>query len=791
MIEKLAGRISAGMLTGLFLITPDGLQAQETSAEPDPGTVSKKAEKIRVTGSRIKRVDLEGTAPVTVMDREEIEASGETSVADLLRGTTSSPGGNFAGTSGYIRSGSATVDLLGIGSNRTLVLLDGLRLPVDQSIGAVNVDNIPLAMVEKIELYSGGASAIYGADAVGGVVNIITKKDYSGTEATTKISIPVNTGGEVLEVFALGAYNLTRDTKLTLSAGYKKTEEIIDTDRNYSKGRPPRDYTLSNAPKGTFSYRVYGEEGPGNWNASPNCPTENQRVTVPTEPDNVYCAGPRNTLSSWDTPKSDERYLSTRIDTRVNNDVSASFLALFNEKNSETNWGNYMRTSRHPIYGQGILLSSANAARYGINVAEEEVVEIFVNSTDMEDRINQNRDRTYGGVATVDADFGEWTWTTSMNYYRSTNKRDFLNVLNKEKQISLLHPDDNPVDPAYLPLDPGRNPDLLAGIYDDLASNEKSSNSVAETFLSREIMDLAGGPLTVGFGVSFTREEYEQNPDARDQAFMPQFLVPVYTGSAAVSGKGDREIGSVFAEVSAPLTTAIEVSSAIRYDEYSDFGGTFNYSLGGKLKATDNLMFRSQVASSFKAPLLSLMHEEGGGGYIYIEDENWCTREREVRGNVCEPGSTHQIFVDSPGNPDLKEETGKSYTIGVVFEPAQNVAITSDYIGIHLENSFNRDDVQDIVDDHYKGNPTGDNDIKTDDDKIISSISAPYQNMGKTEVYASKTELDAATKVAGVRLGWNTSYFRYLSYKEIGSAAMMSRTTWASSTPVRRWSSPW
>ena len=155
---------------------------------------------IEVTGSRLKRADIEGAVPVVVIDRADIDASGDVSVADVLRDSTFASFGNFKPQSGSSAQSFAEIDLRGLGSNRTLVLVDGRRAPKAPFVGsASDVNSIPLAAVERIEILTDGASAIYGSDAIGGVVNIITRKDYNGAEFTYGFSNPSYEGGETEE----------------------------------------------------------------------------------------------------------------------------------------------------------------------------------------------------------------------------------------------------------------------------------------------------------------------------------------------------------------------------------------------------------------------------------------------------------------------------------------------------------------------------------------------------------------------------------------------------------------
>ncbi|MEN8823209.1 MAG: TonB-dependent receptor plug domain-containing protein, partial [Glaciecola sp.] len=182
--------IAFGAVSGLSLST--AAVAQETE-EAEAEAV----EKIQVTGSRIKRADMEGALPVTVIDRAAIEFSGQTSVADLLRNTSFNSTGSFRPQSGSSAQGVSQINLRGLGASRSLVLVDGRRLARSPSTGSSqDLNGIPAAAVERIEILTDGASAVYGSDAIGGVVNIITRKDFNGVEMKLGASQIEHEGGD-------------------------------------------------------------------------------------------------------------------------------------------------------------------------------------------------------------------------------------------------------------------------------------------------------------------------------------------------------------------------------------------------------------------------------------------------------------------------------------------------------------------------------------------------------------------------------------------------------------------
>jgi iron complex outermembrane receptor protein len=219
--------LGAGVVAGLAATAAPAFAQDEEAADLD---------RVQVTGSRISRTDIEGALPVTVIDREQIEFSGKTSVADLLRDTPFNSAGSFRPQSGSSAQSFAGVSLRALGSGRTLVLIDGKRAPVAPNVGAgQDLNSIPLAAVERIEILSDGASAIYGSDAIGGVINIITRKDFSGVELTWGTSDPKRAGGDRDEASAIFGISGDRG-QIMVGASYDEREIVFQRDRPWSRG---------------------------------------------------------------------------------------------------------------------------------------------------------------------------------------------------------------------------------------------------------------------------------------------------------------------------------------------------------------------------------------------------------------------------------------------------------------------------------------------------------------------------------------------------------------------------
>ncbi|MGD2032071.1 MAG: TonB-dependent receptor plug domain-containing protein, partial [Gammaproteobacteria bacterium] len=260
--------LTAGVAAS-FVGAPAATLAQDDVAVQD---------KVTVTGSRIKRVDIEGPSPVSVISREDIDASGEISVAEVLRGSSFNTFGSFRNSSGSSAQSQNVVSLRGLGGQRTLVLLDGRRITGSPTFGAgsaTNLTTIPLAAVERIEVLRDGASAIYGSDAVGGVINIILRKDYEGMHLTYGVGRPTQTGGDEDSASIVGGVSGAKGN-ITFGFDWQSKQIIFQGDRSFSAtglsafGFPGSyfAYLTTNDPRNTA--RAFTEDTDGDGTADSN-----------------------------------------------------------------------------------------------------------------------------------------------------------------------------------------------------------------------------------------------------------------------------------------------------------------------------------------------------------------------------------------------------------------------------------------------------------------------------------------------------------------------------------------
>lgn len=759
--------------------TPDPVTAPGKLLPSEKANGIGDPERIQVTGSRLKRVEAEASAPVTIISSEEIEKSGAASVGDYFRKSASaSPRGNFAGTSFFLSAGSSTVNLMGLGPDRTLVLVNGKRLPTLSEISGFNVENIPTALIDRIEILSGGASAIYGADAVGGVVNIITRKDLEGTQVDTYLNVPIHAGGEEYEVSIAQGLKIGESSHISISGGYRHRNPIDKRKRDLAYGFPERQYTVTNAPPGTYSYRPQTADGAaqiGNWTPSSNCPTANQVATVPSSPQDIYCAGFRRDIPVELIPEKEEWYMAGTFDTRLGNWDLSSLLA-FSRSTAHANTG-HIPYAVDPLTGRQIFLSNSRANELGVIDANNtaDLIQLIAPVPEAPNTVYTNTNDSWIASTNLSGDITDnWKADFGLAYSQAFATRSGENIANSE-ELSRLFVSQKffGQDPPYVPIDPARDRNLLYGAYSSLESHERSETIVADAFFSSDLVELPGGPLSFGIGAALSGEKFKQTPDPLDTQFN-SVNQPLYTGTFADKGEGKRSVASAFSEVSVPLLRQITVDGALRFDHYSDFKNSANYSAGIKLTVIPEMFaLRGRTASSFKAPTLSNIHREGGGGYFTVRDARYCEREMN-NGRFCDiTNPQRSIFIYNPGNKDLDPEVGQNNSLGIILEPLPGLNLIADYYWVSLQDTFKTDSYQAVLDEWYAGHENSpssgslrDNTVEVDADGVITKIGLPVQNSGRLTMRMVHAKIDYQTTFGRYRARLNSDYNQTLSFKQ-------------------------
>ncbi|MBZ9612615.1 TonB-dependent receptor domain-containing protein [Rheinheimera maricola] len=693
-------------VAGGFFVSPIIFAAEETAKE------EQKIEKIQVTGSRIKGVDLEGTQPLVVISADDIKNSGASTIYDLLKDVAQLRGGSgtfstseSGATSNSTPAGQAAASLRGLGPAATLTLINGRRVAASSFAAGtqnfVDINSIPLAAIERVEVLATGASAIYGADAVAGVINYILKKDYQGAEVNASYGNSTASSDE-------GKYNLNlvfgtavAGGNLTVFADHFDRKGFMAKDRDATRN-PLLQSSYSYLPK-TAPNIYYFSAVDGNELATPGCPT----ALVTTELGEQICAY---------YPNEDDQ-LSTPFESS-----SAGFIF-------DTELGNVRWTSDF-FYGQTKSTSQSSPAPINqVNdsegpFADETVLDIFPENVrnDILDQIYIDPFNTVAGrrlygfqfdarfatprtveidntslrlVTGLAGDVGDWSWETALTLSQSESEQTAIaGVYNRYKyhaalagelcndgSIANYNADSDTLSCSgaiYNPFLTGNaaNDALLALAQEMPTRDGKSTVYGWDARISGDLGEFNGNIIGSAFGVELRREKITDTPSSNSQANAANgYLVDVFGFGSSLSA-ADRSQWAAFAEFYIPLTETLDLQLAGRYDNYDDFGSTFNPKVALSWRPVEELVVRASWATSFRAPSLT----QAGVKLRTTTASFDCGANQAVADLYCEgDGTERSNNVLELGNPLLQAEESASVSFGFGWSPTQDTTLTVDY----------------------------------------------------------------------------------------------------------------
>ncbi|MEP7182054.1 MAG: TonB-dependent receptor [Betaproteobacteria bacterium] len=664
--------------------------------------------KVDVTGSNIKRVEGEGALPVQTMTREDIERTGSTSVGELLQYITANSPGGFAGTStiGSTTFGLATANLRGLGGGRTLVLLNGRRMT--QFSGetlangsAVDVNAIPFGAIERIEILKDGASAVYGTDAIAGVVNFILRQDYQGAEASVYYGQSTRTGGadNTAVKAAAGFGDLARDRyNVFVSLNWQDQKPLYARDRDFANTSiipaAGLDGTSGNTFPGTIS--TGGSRTPGYPNCAPSVVDEYSFPGSPRcryDPQVVAQLIPQLTVSS--------AFASARY--QIAPDWQAFLTAAFSESKNHSIIqpvplsDQFDTPAVNPIFPQyptNFILLPPSSPYYPhaaaiANGVDGQPLNIRYRAVE-----NGNRDMTDTAeqsqiVAGIKGNFKGWDINSAFVWGQNKTKEhtnDGFPLLSKilpllnSGRVNLFGPNT----PAIVQ-------EVKATNYVGDTYNNKTSSTGIDFKASSEIWQLPAGGLALAAGAEARRDNFAQTPSLA----ILQGDVAGYGGDAQVVDKS-RSVWAAFVEFNVPITKTIEGNVAVRYDHYSDFGGTTNPKVSLRWQPTKEILVRGSYGTGFLAPSLFQMHAANTQGVTPsgVSDPLRCPVTKD--GNDC----LTQFTVVNGGNPTLKPENSEQINFGAVWEPVKGLSIGVDVFKINLSGTIVAGIGSDFILDH-------------------------------------------------------------------------------------------
>lgn len=643
-------------------------------AQDDEDGDTAQMETVEVTGSRIKRTDAEGSVPVTVIDRQQLELSGDVSVADYLRNTTFNSFGSFRPQSGSSAQSFAELSLRGLGGARTLILIDGRRAPVAPQVGqGQDLNTIPLAAVERIEILSDGASAVYGSDAIGGVVNIITRSDFQGVEMTWGMSDPKSGDGETEEGSVIFGASGDRGSVIA-GASYNTRGIIFQRDREWSAGGAStfsNNFMTATAAPGT----LYGFT-PGGFLANPT------NGSVP--PGAASCSQPgfftggsgstRRCFYDFTFVAADEAELrNSALFARANYEINEDWSTYLNASVSRVkSFGRYAPVPSSPWPGGQpfIPVGSPNhpAVRFpGQGYDATRPVFLRHRFAALGNRDTSTDANVYyfdlgfdGRIGDFDVNFGgrhveSKYLELGRNYVVGAIAQQFIS----DGRYNIYNPSGNPRDV----LD-----SMIATI------NREGGTTIEELYAQAnvDLFEMSGGVAGLAFGAEYRDEYYEDIFDTLQSSGQ-------IVGSAGNSAGGGRSVAAAYLEALFPVLENLEFNVAARYDRYSDYGSDTSPKVSVRWSPLENLVFRGSWGQGFRAPSLDLVTQQPSFSADTVTDRQTC-----IAFGLAPTCST-QINAYVIANPDLTSETSDQFSLGVAWDATDWINLSLDYWDISID----------------------------------------------------------------------------------------------------------
>ena len=732
----------------LILASSFTVQAQEAGTEE-----ATELDRIVVTGSNIPRTQVETSSPVQVVTREQIDRTGKASIAEFLQTLTADGAGSIPRSFGTgFAGGGAGISLRGLGASSTLVLLNGRRiapygLADDGQKVFTDLSVIPMDAVERVEVLKDGASAIYGSDAIAGVVNIILRRDFTG--ATGKISYGTSgdsDGNARKGSFTAGVGDLAEDDfNVFVSVDVSKTDDIAIRDRRnrkwigngdlspwgYDRSAGSQFFNLvgaitaggtvaGNSPVGSIRDPATGlfQSLPGcaefsSFTPDPGggCLWETQRfrsLTPSEEFGNLFARGTFRMSENFDLYIEGGYSKKKNVFYNTPSGVSGSWGYPGGPVNASSGPGATVLGALHPDNPLGVDARLRYAA------------------FDVGPRVTRNDNEFRRFLIGAKGTWGEWDIDTAYLHSstRLVNEREgFLRY--SAVRTALTDPN-SPVGWWRIGDDAGLNSQALYDfISPTIHADASTSLNMIDFKASRPLMDLKGGPMGLALGAEYRRQSAKLSPQT-------------YTDIGDIIGlgfsaySGVQEVAVAYGEIAAPVTETLELSAALRFDKYKGGDTASTPKVGVKWTPAEWIALRASYAEGFRAPNPAENGEGGLAGFSTVRDPVRCP------GGTPAPGATQadcgvNLAIITTPNPDLEPEESKSYNIGLVLQPTSSTTMTFDAWRIKRSNEINQGDTEAAL--AAGRGVRGDNDLPgIPNSGTLLAVSVDYINSAYTQV---------------------------------------------------------
>lgn len=694
-------RVNTGLRRGALAIAIGLSISSVAVAQEAAGGNATTLDRIEITGSRIKRADVEGALPITVINRQDIEISGRATVADILQNSSFNSFGSIVPSSGSSAQSFAGLSLRGLGEGRTLILIDGRRAAVSPLTGeGQDLSSIPAAAVERIEILTDGASAIYGADAIGGVVNVITRRNYEGFQVSagatdnkyggdaTEASVLFGTASERGSVMGGISYN---DQKISYVSDYPWSDSVagssyannylnVLTDANGNRIAGSNLYTNGSSvvPGGCSGTNFYETTNSAGRTSCLYNYVGDMADTASIKNKNLFLRSEYAITDAW-TVNADI-YVNRKDSTSVYAPVPESIFVSADSPNNVTGQDAYIK-HRFAALDRRYTYTDENS--YDVNLSLHGQL---TDSTSVDFGVRSNESRAM---------------VTGYNY---------VNIPVAEQYFE---------SGQYNAFDPYANSkEVLDAISTTISRNTFYKQKEFNAQLTTDLFRLPGGVSSLAVGGEYSKHDYA---DIYDQ----QSAAGNVGGSAGNSAWGNRNLTSAFAEWSLPIFNNFSADLAVRYDHYSDFGDSTSPKLSLRFQPLDNLTFRASYGKGFRAPTLQALNQQDAFSADTVTDQ------ATALAYGLAASSSIQINGYHVANPDLKAETSKQFSAGVVYDPFAWASISVDYWNTEIKDQIKWYSAQTVINRTALGQYLPDNlSVVRNSDGSIQAVYAGYGNEG-------------------------------------------------------------
>jgi iron complex outermembrane receptor protein len=692
-------------------------QSAQTSDTADQQS-AKQLQTITVTGSAVPRIDVETPSPVTVLTAAQIQRSGLTTLADVVRSISADNSGSIPNAFGAgFAAGSSGVALRGLTVNSTLVLIDGHRnasyaVSDDGQRSFVDLNTIPLAAVERIEVLKDGASSLYGADAIAGVVNVILKPSFKGAEGTFDVGTSQHGGGLTRKATLLfGGGDLEKDGhNAYVSIQYQKDNPIYLRDRSFpyntaDLSRIGGSNSLAGQP-GALSGTTSAVVSPGHL-ATPgdlttgvadgasrpltNC---GQGTVAGNDGTNAYCTQDFPNQYGQATNAMEQGGIYSRFTVKLNDTTRAYLSASYFESkttvnanpsqievSTPTNTGNI---ALPPTLANGQLNPNNPFAASG----QYALINYAFGDIPSNNQYDNHNARLVGDVAGT---LGDWGYDVTAVVNHTWLNTDQKGLINYDALITAINTG------SYNFVNPSANSsavrNALAPGYSKTSTSDLDSLDIA---VNRTFGQLDGGPIGFAAGLQ-ARHEAQDDPTLNPGL---EFL-----GLGNAHTQGSRNVTGAYVEVDAPLFQSLEVDVSGRYDHYTDIGNGFTPKVGLKWKPVDWFALRGTYSKGLRAPSFAENGSSSATGFTTYGASALPDNFAAAHNGSPYVTVPYALAITTNANPNIKPEKATNYTLGIVLQPTSWLNASIDYYNIEKKNVIATADVGAALDAYYNGAP--------------------------------------------------------------------------------------